>query len=274
MKRIYFTLRLYFFVILFIPIVSAQSEVIVMLSTNSYVNWTKGLLVVEYFSNEPPLVGKSFYQDMLQLNYSVKRKLVSEAFNILQKSIIFDENRMVGDILSLFPEKRENIISFLEEIDAQNFRYFGGKVLARYSVDMFSANGIFDILKLAVLPRDYREFINLTEPKEYTGLIISTRKHKFNISLSVKILSKSGRVIYSYADYKGKGRYISFFRSLGDALKTGIFGDRILYAFPVAIQGENLTDIVIEDNVAEKLLSLEENHEIFYNGRVGIIIDN
>ncbi|MCS7298417.1 MAG: hypothetical protein RMJ37_00440 [Spirochaetia bacterium] len=274
MKRISSIKFLSFFAILLIFSVNSSADVIVTLSSNSYVNWTKGLLVIEYSSSELPLVGKSFHQDILQLNYSVKRKLVSEAFDILRKRIIFDENRMVEDILSAFPEKRENIISFLEKINVQNFRYFGGRVLARYSIDIFADNGIFDIMKLAFLPREYKEFVNLTEPKEYTGLIISTKKHKFNISLSVKILSKSGKIIYSYADYKGKGRYINFFRSLEDALKTGIFGDRVLYAFPVAIQGENLTDIVIEDNVAEKILSLEENYEVFYNGKVGIIIDN
>lgn len=274
MKRIYSTNFLRFLVILLTLSANSNADVIVTLSTNSYVNWTKGLLVVEYSSTELPLVGRSFHQDILQLYYSVKRKLVSEAFDVLQKRIIFDENRMVEDILSVFPEKRESIISFLEKINVQNFRYFGGRVLARYSVDMFADNGIFDIMKLAFLPREYKEFINLAEPKEYTGLIISTKKHKFNISLSVKILSKSGKIIYSYADYKGKGKYINFFRSLEDALKTGIFGDKVLYAFPVAIQGKNLTDIVIEDSVAEKLLSTEENYEIFYNGKVGIIVDN
>ncbi|MCX8029701.1 MAG: hypothetical protein N2712_06895 [Brevinematales bacterium] len=247
--------------------------VIKNISTNSYIDWTKGVIVIDYISTENFLVSRTFAEDINRLKYTIKRKIVSEALNNIS-GITFDENRKVEDILTIFPEKRENIISLLEKTEIQNFRYFSGKVMSRYTIDIFGEKGIFEILKLPSIPRNYKEFLNLSEPKEYTGIIISTKKHKLNLALSMKIVSKSGKLIYSYADYKGKEKYINVFKSLEEAIKSEIFGDNILLIFPVEIAGENKTDIVVEDSIIEKILSSDENHNILYNGKIGIIVED
>ncbi|MEN2998723.1 MAG: hypothetical protein ABDH28_06805 [Brevinematia bacterium] len=252
---------------------SAFCDVLTFISSNTYINWTKGMIVSEFSGHSEFLIGEDFHRKILDTKYLVKKKIISELLFLI-KSIPFDENRKVEDLFLLFPEKRKALVSLLEANEVKDFRYFGGKVLARYTVGIYGQNGIFNILRLPSIPRDYREFINQAEPKEYTGLLISTKNQKFNISLSVKILSKSGKLVYSYADYRGKSNYIHFFRSLKDAIDSGIFGNNIIYTTPLKIEGENLTDIVLDDSVVEKILTTSENHNIFFDGKVGIILGN
>lgn len=166
------------------------------------------------------------------------------------------------------------LVSLLDRTDIKDFRYFSGKVMARYVLEIYGENGIFNILRLPSIPRSYSEFLNLSEHKEYTGLLISVKNMKFNVSLSVRILSESGKVIYSYADYRGRDRYIYFFNSLKSAIDSYIFGNNILYTIPVRIEGDNMSDIVLDDATVEKILSLQENHDIFFSGKIGIIIDS
>ncbi|MGC8871083.1 MAG: hypothetical protein ACP5PT_08360, partial [Brevinematia bacterium] len=81
-----------------------------------------------------------------------------------------------------------------------------------------------------------------------------------------------GKVIYSYANYKGGERYLHIFDSLEDALNSGILGDKIMYVFPIGISGENKTEIILKNTDIYKILSLQENKEIFENGRIAIIL--
>ena len=258
---------------LFVFVNFSFPDVITRISSNTYINWTKGVVVCEYFDNVEFLVGRNFDKKFLDLKREVKRKIISELFFSLGK-VYFDENRIVDDVLNLFPEKRKGIASLFDRVDIRDFRYFGGKVFSTYVIDLYGENGIFNILRLPSIPRDYKEFLGFAEPKDYTGFIISTKGFKFNVSLSTKILSKSGKLLYSYGDYKENYRYIHFFSSLSDAISSGIFGDVILYAFPFKVSGENYTDIVVNDEVAEKLLSKTENYDILFKGAVGIIIED
>ncbi|MFN4245615.1 MAG: hypothetical protein ACK4F9_05650 [Brevinematia bacterium] len=262
-----------FFILIFLVNCIAFADVVTRISSNTYINWTKGIIVSEYSDNVDFLVGEGFDRKLLKMKSEVKKKLISELFFALSKTY-FDENRFVEDIFNLFPEKRKSIVSLFDRTEMVDFRYFGGRVFSKYIVNLYGKDGVFNILRLPLIPRDYREFLNLSEPLSYTGLIISTKGFVFNISLSTKIISKSGKIIYSYGDYKGDNRYIHFFDSLDEAVSSGIFGNSILYTVPVKISGENYTDIIIDDDVIERLLSNSENHRIFFDGLVGIVVSN
>lgn len=265
--------KLYAIVIFLFLSIFSYSNVITYVSSNFYINWTEGKIIFEYEDYSPFLIGNNFDVKLLTLKNSVKRKIISQVYSLLRE-IPFDENRKVKDILDVFPDKRKSIVSLIESIDIDNFRYFGGKSIGRYVIDIYGNNGILNILRLPYIPRDYREYINMSEPKEYTGLLISVKNFNFNVALSVNIISEAGKIIYSYGDYKGNDRYIHFFKSLKDAIDSGIFGDNILYTVPLRIEGENSCNIVLEDSVLEKLLSIDNNHDIFFSGKVGIIIED
>jgi hypothetical protein len=262
--------KLFFIGILLSLFSIGEADVIEKIS-NITINWTAQKITIQAGIETPNyLMGKGYQEEIREYRTKIKEKIIHELLNGINQ-IVFDENRQVGDIFSVFPEKETKLISLLMRSNLKDFRYYNKKVYAEYELPLFGKDSLFEILVLPTIRQDYAKFVGFSEPKVYTGLLINVQKLDFKLSLSPTIISENGEIIHSYGNVKNGKPHIYYFETLRDAVHSGIFGDKIYYLFPKEVGGRNKTKIVISDYDVYRLLSTEENFRTFEEGKVGII---
>ncbi len=259
------------FIVIFLSFFSIGKADVIEKISNITINWTAQKIIIQAeIETHNYLMGRGYQEEIREYRTKIKEKIIHELLNGI-KQIVFDENRQVGDILSVFPEKETKLISLLMKYNLKDFRYYNKKVYSEYELSLFGKESLFEILVLPTIKQDYSKFVSFSEPKVYTGLLINVQKLNFKPSLSPTIVSESGEIIHSYGNVKNGRPHIYYFETLKEAVNSGIFGDKIYYLFPKEIAGRNKTKIVISDYDVYKILSTEENFRIFEEGKVGII---
>jgi len=205
-----------------------------------------------------------------------KENLLKIAGTYLEQ-VLVDNRRILEDLIRTNQSFSREYSIFLDSLELKNFYFRNNKLYGTMIIPIRGRKGLLSILPL---PWNIKEYTALTttqrtqqayiqypyfneyekslSPVKYSGLVIDARDLDLKLSLTPKIFTQSGKLIYGYEFIQrevGVSRgIVGFVHNMQHPIVRRRAGKNYLFALALSTSGKNNTDIVLSEKDAQKLL--------------------
>ncbi|MBN1410789.1 MAG: hypothetical protein JW969_08080 [Spirochaetales bacterium] len=161
-------------------------------------------------------------------------------------------------------------------------------VTIRYAFSFFGDNGLLSLLVMHERPVPIRHFIGFAPTKKFSGLVIyakgeypvfgTNQTGKLQPAVFFRIFDENMDLVLNrqmcdpgFLRKWGMAEYSMEWDEKGTTARVGAFP---YYTMASMIFGRHTTDIILPQDVVEKLLSIDENLNLLKEGRILIILDD